>query len=297
MASQNLTFEPTSGSDTLSANPGFNGDGFLFDVETWLAGSPWRPAASWAVIAAGFSSAWGLVETEYFWRTLILALLLVDVLWGGVWYTLTQHPATANSPRTGLRFWLPYLRPGSPAARLLGWEAAGPLATIGQRVLASLGLALLVSWSLGVSAMVLTGVSFLVSVLAGLHRRESQIPLGLLHALATIGLPWMLGLWVFGYWSESMAVSIILPALWTIHSWGAFRMVQRPTDGLGLTLLGLAQAGIVLLFILGQAPIWVAVLVILFLPTWLAVAQGHSLHRVPFWWLSAMLVSALIVKL
>jgi hypothetical protein len=46
----------------------------------------------------------------------------------------------------------------------------------------------------------------------------------------------------------------------------------------------------VLLFI--QAPLWLAFLILLWLPTWLAIYQGQKLRRFNFLWLATLLLSA-----
>jgi hypothetical protein len=56
--------------------------------------------------------------------------------------------------------------------------------------------------------------------------------------------------------------------------------------------MGLAQIGIALLLIVGQAPLQLAVLSILWLATWLAIYRGRSLVSVQASWTAAMLVSA-----
>ncbi len=60
----------------------------------------------------------------------------------------------------------------------------------------------------------------------------------------------------------------------------------------GIALLGVADLGIALLLVFAQLPIWLAVLVVLWLPTWLAVYRRQPMTRLNFWWLAAMLVSA-----
>ncbi len=53
-----------------------------------------------------------------------------------------------------------------------------------------------------------------------------------------------------------------------------------------------AQAGIAVLLVLARTPLWLAVLGVLWLPTWLAVYRQQPLRRVQIWWLAALLVSS-----
>ena len=54
----------------------------------------------------------------------------------------------------------------------------------------------------------------------------------------------------------------------------------------------MAEIGIISLLIFIRAPFWLALLIVLWLPTWLAVYYRRPLQRLNFVWLLAMLLSA-----
>jgi hypothetical protein len=87
--------------------------------------------------------------------------------------------------------------------------------------------------------------------------------------------------------------TLALATLWTIHTWAGNRSIAEPEDRFGLAGIALAQAGISFLLVLAQTPLWLALLAVLWLPTWLAVYRKQSLHSVEFWWLAAMIASSL----
>ena len=57
-------------------------------------------------------------------------------------------------------------------------------------------------------------------------------------------------------------------------------------------LLSFSARGMLSLLLFSQAPLWLAFLILLWLPTWLAIYQGQNLRRLNFIWLAAMLLSA-----
>ena len=80
--------------------------------------------------------------------------------------------------------------------------------------------------------------------------------------------------------------------MWTVHHWGELRATAAIHDWLGLGLMGAAEVALCLLLIVAQAPLWLAPIVLLLLPTWLVVQRRGALTRVRFLWLVAMLLSA-----
>ena len=264
-------------------------------MEAGLQGAIGQPVAAWAVLAGGLSV--GLLTGNGDWRTLILCILLADGLWGGIWRGLVGLSAirTGGEGQAARRPWLPYLQPGSPAARLLGWGEPGEMDHNLRAALPMLLAALLLAAVLGIGAVVLTGVFVLVAGFGWVSQHNRQIPVGLLHSIATILLPWAVVLLALG--GENMGEGSLvngwtLALLWSLHSWGAGRLTRGYSARSALPLMAVAQAGIGLLLILAQAPLWIAVLAVLWLPAWLTVIQGEHPRRVNVLWTISMLVSA-----
>ena len=269
----------------------------LFIARIWFEEAPWRLSGFWSVLAAGLAA--GLLGrlNQVDWPSLVLLLLLADLLWGSIWGMLADStPAGPTLRATApVRIWLPYLHPGSPAARLFGMDAPGLLPGLLRSVLPSILLAGLVAVTLGPTALWMTGAVVLLGLFAGLHRQVELIPVALLHSLATVALPWLLALEQFGIgsghpaWNEQMA----LLGLWTLLAWGGERGMALGAERISLAMLAGAQLGIALLLILARAPLWLALLGVLWLPTWLAVHQGQPLAKVRLWWLLALFVSSM----
>lgn len=283
-------------------------------AQFWFERFPWRPTAAWSAVAALLSVAYfstqRSVSGNIDWRALVLLLLLVDPLWGSLWrmawgrdelLPLRQHVMTQ-------KFWLPYLRTGSPAARIMGIggerQGGGTVFPLLFRVaLPSFLLAAGVALTLGLPALWMTVAVALCSILGWVNRRIWNRQTHLLHALVTIALPWSAALSLFGGGGGGVAAGgsgtwrlpVLLLLLWTVHNWGEGRCLRNPADRWGAALLGVADVGIGILLIVAKAPVWLALLVVLWLPTWLSIYYGRSLQRVSVWWLAAMLVSALAV--
>jgi hypothetical protein len=162
-------------------------------------------------------------------------------------------------------------------------------------VMVAIGLALV----LGLPALWLTGLVILASALGWTSRRALQVPPVLLQSVVTVALPWLLTAQLLAHvsfvaaWVSAQTTLILLC---TLHHWGEGRLLRNGQDWLGVGLLGLAEIGIVLLLIVMQAPLWLAPLIVLWLPAWLLIVQQQPLARANFWWLLALLVSALALS-
>ena len=86
---------------------------------------------------------------------------------------------------------------------------------------------------------------------------------------------------------------LALVVLWVLYVWGGERSLIHQRDWLAAVFMAVASIGIGVLLIIAQTPLWIALLVIVWLPTWLALYQRRSLRQQQFWWLIAMLISAL----
>lgn len=269
----------------------------------WLGQFPWRITAGWSVVAALLAAGalwrpWNLV-----WRDVVLLWLLADPIWGSLWRLAAgrlELPAQRGRSWAS-DFWLPYLRPGSPAAQLLGGDGPASLPLLFRVALPGALVALVAASALGRTAVWMTAAVMVITVVGWISVRLFNRPPILLHSIVTVGMPWFLTLSLFGTSfgvggvENQHTVSLALAVLWTLHVWGGERAICFADDWLGAILMGIAQFGVGVLLVTARAPIWLAVLVALWLPTWLTVYRRGSLARHRFWWLLAMLVSALAV--
>jgi hypothetical protein len=267
------------------------------NAQIWFNQFPLRPTAGWSVVAALF--AYGLLARPLVldWRAVALLLLLADPLWGSIWRLAAGRtellPLQAGD--VGGQMWLPYLQPGSPAARLLGWDDHGMLHLLFRVGVPTVLLALAIALVLGYTAVWMTLLVIAISVLGWIGRHTVQNPPALLHSVVTVVLPWMLTLSLLGLsrGADGWSAHGWLIGLWFLHNWGEGRVLRRPEDWLGVILLAVADLGIAVLLIVMRAPWWLALLSVLWLATWLTVYQRRSLHHLHFWWLLAMLISGL----
>lgn len=270
------------------------------NAQFWLGHFPWRITAAWSVLAAllagGTLAGWDTLN----WQTLALLLLLVDPLWGSIWRLAAGRKEVLPLDAQALtyRFWLPYLQPSSPAHKVLGWDNTNVLPLLFRVALPSLVLAAAVALVLGPFALVLTGLVALISPLGWTMRRSLALQPVLLQSVVTVALPWLLTVRLMGGELNGGWVTpvTVLAALATLHHWGEGRLLRNHFDLFGAALLALAEVGIVTLLVVAQAPFWLGLLVICWLPPWLILLQRQPLQRVNFWWLAAFLVAALALN-
>lgn len=267
------------------------------NTQVWLSQFPLRLTAGWSVIAA-------LLATGYFarsfaldWREVALLLLLADPLWGSIWRLaagrLEMLPLHEHEVQHSI--WLPYLEPKSPAARLLGRDDQGVLHLVMRVVFPTVAVAVAIALVLGHHAVLLTLIVTALSVGGWIARHSvEQIP-ALFHSAVTVALPWLLALSQVGVTPahDLWPAYLMLIALWFLHNWGEGRCLRHQGDPLGIGLLAVADVGIALLLIVARAPLWLALMGVLWLPTWLLIYQRRPLHRLNLWWLAAMLVSGI----
>ncbi len=287
---------------TLATAESASGDGVslagsaTLNAQFWLSQYPWRPTAGWAAVAAFLSAGLLAQPLDLAWSEAALLLLLVDPLWGSIWrlaggraqlLPLHEH----ELPR---RVWLPYMEAASPAALFLGRDDKGVLHLLFRVGLPTLALAFALAAVLGPSAVWLTAVVVGIAVLGWISRHVLDTLPALLHSVITIALPWMLVLLLFGLGGEDggWRAHGLLALLWLIHNWGEGRVLRNARDRAGIGLMALADIGIALLMALLRVPLWLAVMAVLWLPTWLSLVQGRPMTRLNIWWLLAMLVSA-----
>lgn len=264
--------------------------------QIWIDQAPWRPAALWAVVAGVLAAGLGSRPAPLDWREVLLLILLADLLWGGIWRLAGGRNALSALPVQNGRSpaWLPYLQPGSPAARLLGADD-NDLWIYAVRIGVPTALmAVVVAAVLGTPALVLTGAALVLAALGWTMHRTLQRSPNLLAALMAVGLPWLLTLLQLqpSAFEAGAVAPLALLGLWTVHHWGEVRACTHIHDWLGLALMGAAELALCVLLIVAQAPLWLAPIVVLLLPTWLVVQRRGTLSRVRFLWLAAMLLSA-----
>ncbi len=265
----------------------------LLDARLWSELSPWRISAAWSLAAAALAVGIGEVSRTVPPQTLVLLFLLVDPLWGNIWGGLATPEALPRIRFTvrNKRPWLPYLALGSPAARVLGVHGPGVLTIVARAWLPGVVVAFVTALAIGMPAVWATLVALGLAVTAWLQRYVALVPASVLHSLVVVAAPWFMGLTLFGLdpWS-GLHWALIL--LWTLHVWGANSSLDNPGALGGLAGMAVAQAGIALLLIFGQAPLSLAVLCILWLATWVAVYRGQPLQNVQASWTAALLISA-----
>ncbi|HXF62699.1 MAG TPA: hypothetical protein VNK95_13840, partial [Caldilineaceae bacterium] len=113
------------------------------------------------------------------------------------------------------------------------------------------------------------------------------------HSAVAVALPWWLALAQAGVtpvhdlWIAHQA----LIAVWFVHNWGEGRCLRQTGDRIGIALLAAADVALAVLLVAARAPLWLALIAVLWMPTWVLVYQRRPLTRLNFWWLVAMLLS------
>lgn len=261
---------------------------------------PWRPTAGWAVLAAMLTVGTLRATSTNSWHEIALLWLLADLLWGGIWRLAGGRerllPLRMVQQSEG-QMKLPFLQPGSPAAQLLRLDEGDALPYLVRVAAPNVLVAAVVALTLGATGLALTAAVIVVTVAGWIARHANNRPPAMLHAVVTILLPWLLIITHGGadLSSRAWSASVVLMALWALHHWGESRSTVFDSDWLGVALLISAELGIALLLIALQAPLWLSLLVITWLPTWLAIYQRRPLESLRIWWLAAMLISAAAV--
>lgn len=268
----------------------------IIDVRMWFDESPWRIAAGWTVLAGLLASDISLEVALNRTPTLLLLFLLADPLWGSIWGLMSTPESLPTLHRSieRRRIWLPYLRSGSPAARLFGMDGPGILALIYRVALPAILLALAVSLILHPAALWLTVAVILCSTAGWIHRQVDVIPIQVLYVLVTVFLPWLLVVLIFG--AENQISQLILAGLWAVHVWGAQSYENGEPNTFSLAAMAIAQIGMGAMLVVLQLPLWLIFVVILFLPTWLTIYHHQPLAQVRFWWMAALLTSGLALR-
>jgi hypothetical protein len=162
-------------------------------------------------------------------------------------------------------------------------------------VLPSALLALAVAFTLSPAAVWLTGMILALGLVGWIVRHTVGYVPAAFHSAATVALPWLLTLAQMGLnpQREFWTYHVVLVLLWFVHNWGEGRLLRASSDLLGICLLAASDLALALLLVIAQAPLWLALMSVLWLPTWLLIYQRRPLQRLNFWWLLSMLISGL----
>ena len=271
------------------------GGSATLNVQVWLGQFPLRPTAAWVAITAALAAGIFTGSPALDWRACALLLLLVDPLWGMVWRLaagrgelLPLHEGVVKR-----NFWLPYIQPGSPAARLMEGHTAELLPVLFRVALPAIVTTVAVAAVLNFTALWMTGVVIAATVVGWIGRLAYKLTPLLLHSLVVVALPWGLTLTFFEITPQhtSWPMYGALIVAWTLHNWGENRCLCFGQEWLGLLLLAAGDLGLGLLLFVARAPIWLAILSLFWLLTWLTVLYRQPLTRLRLWWLLAMLIS------
>lgn len=263
-------------------------DDSLIGLRVWLSGSPWRPRPAWAVVAgalAAGASPWRQEDAV----ALLLLVFLADALWGGAWNLLGGRTGSfAGGADDGFSSPLPYTQPGSPVYRCMAW-LHGPQGRAWRDGAIALAWALFLAGLISATALALTAAVGGLAILT--HGMEEKRSLRRLAAgLMAVGLPWALGLHLFGPWAWRQ---VLLGAFFTLLA--AF------ANGAALRLgIGIAHIAVVGLLAWERLPLAAGGVGLLFCPPMLWVCQGMNgpslLRRAGPWWLAALLCAAWAIR-
>ena len=273
----------------------------IFNTQLWMEQIPWRPAGLWAAVAGLLAAGVGLRPATVDWQEVVLLLLLVELLWGGIWRMVggraTLLPLPQRVPGSG-GIWMPYFQAGSPAERLLGGDHTDIWPYVARVTLPTAVVALLTSAVLGRTALAATGLVIVLTALGWTARRTLGGLPALVAAVVAIGLPWLLAAQLLAEDGNALpwTALVVMVSLWVLHHWGEVRVLNLSDDRFGLGLIAVAELGICLLLVVVQTPLWLAPLVVLFLPTWLAAYRHQPFKRLRVLWLAAMLISAVALS-
>jgi hypothetical protein len=260
----------------------------LIGLRVWLSGNPWRLRPAWAVLAGALAA--GAVP----WHqndavALLLIVFLADALWGGVWNFLGGSvKLMGGGAGEAVSYLFPYTQPISPAARLTSWMQ-GPAGRAWRDGVIALAWAFFLAGLITPGAMILTG---LVGVLSAVTRglTESHWLRRLAGGLVTLGLPWVLGMHLFGpVGSHGLLMA------------GAFTLFLVWSNGSVLRAgIGLTHIVIIALLINWRLPLAAGAVGLLLWPPTLWALQGGSgsilRQRAGPWWLVALLLAAWAVR-
>lgn len=264
-------------------------------LQAWLAGSPWRLSGGWFFIA-GLAAAGSSLRSSLSWVTLALGLVLTGMLWGALW---TQLTATRGLPGayTARRPALPYVTPRSPAGRMAGWQKPGVLGHLVRIGLPLFGLAALVAYLLGTTALLATMAAVAIVLIGAAAIRAGLEDLwNWMRALVVSGLPFALGVVTLVTWPDQpRGLWLLGLAIGYVFLTVASATVAGRGPGIAGLLIGaLGAATITGVLIVANLPIAAVVALLLAMPPLLAQSgrTGGRLGASQAWWLGTVLCSS-----
>lgn len=297
------------------------GVGPLIGLRVFLGPQIWRIAPVWAMLAGALTARVPLWEGATPLR-LIGAAVLADSLWGLLW-RLTATDAGALSAEPATVSLVPYYQARSPAGgalRLIRHMIAGGS---WHELFVALASAALLSLLLGLPALVLTIIAWATMGWAWLLVQSGRRPAAC-DALLNVGWPWLLGWSVLAFSpsllaplpSSPLALSPMfgeglgwglgpgweLGLAFTLLQWGARR--ADLLNGRRMAAIWLGQASVLAVLIGRQQIAALALSVLLLLPSWWHLCRAardetdlkDALARSHPWWLTAMLLSAFLLR-
>jgi len=281
------------------------GAGPLIGLSISVDPGVWRIGPAWAVLAGALASGAPLFGDAVPLR-LVGAAILADSVWGVLW-RLTAANDADRSNQLAEDEHLPYFQPHSPAGRALGMLRDIAPGASWRELTTALVLTGVLGLLLGVSALVLSAVAYVVILWGWALGHAGKQPAAC-DALLNVGFPWLLGAVLVrdaAQWSGAAPVllpGVVMGVAFTTLQWGTRRAYL--SNGSRVFAVWLGQAA-VLLALIGSGQPWALGLVAaLFLPPamwlWRSSAMGMGVERVlrqsgP-WWLAAMLLSAVALR-
>lgn len=270
--------------------------GFLA-LRLWVADGPLRLAPLWCLLAGATLAAGGWPAAVGSIR-LLLAALLVEALWGGLWGQMQALPAArAGDPAAALP--LPYAAGEAPLGRLWRWLQGETRSVWGRDAWLALAVALIVAAALGRAAVAATLVAAAATLVVAeaatllvAVRPRRAAPTTMATALLAVALPWALGVQLVVAdgdltWPERTLLPVwLLAACFTLLRLGLDRWQAGRGRGLYVAALLALPA---LLIWQGEILAAAGVLLILGLAAWrLSPARQHGWQ-----WLALLLTVAL----
>lgn len=254
-------------------------------MRMWVDGSPLRVAGAWTMLA-------GLVATTGFslptgsLLVIVLALLLADPIWGGIWAQVAGRSVWPDRPAQPHRGWLPYASQNG-----FGGRAGLPGALLSE-VLPLLLVALLVAAMVSRVALALTIAVAVLSALGWLARRSSLYTVASwLQVLVQVTAPFVLGVSVVQSapaWPSSASLLLLAAGLTFLARADLAAMAQ---EAFPLLLAIIGSALVVGSSAAAGQPIAAGLLALLAAGPLFLLARPLSVRRSAievWWWLLAM---------
>lgn len=264
--------------------------GSLVALRLWLAGSPWRLAGTWLVLAGLVATAGLRVQTVSL-VTVLLAVLLADPVWSALWAQVAERSVCTDAglndsgwPR------LPYAAPDGPL------EAKGLTRALVRDVGPLLLVAALISALIGTSALVCTGVVVLLSLVGWTSRMAGQIGWYRWQQVCVqILVPFVLGILLAGAWPPTPLGSWLAGLAVAAALLARASLANRDGEAGALIYAGLGSVIIVVVLMLARLPLAAGLASLVALGPLLLLTQRRAPRSglVDFWWwLLLVLVAA-----